>query len=409
MSTPASQAGVGGERNATAILLLNQLIAAGAAVLVNILAARVMEPAPRGDLAFALQVSYLLTVAALMGLERPFMASEHGQFSGQYKKFTRLTSPGYAIVGLAVVAMLFIPGLVPAYSVLIFGAAVFVVMNMLVRGIRVAYVTSRAWKPFVTNGIGSQVIVVLGAITLSIAGVGAPEWWMCIYVASGLVALTLLAIAVASGSRDAWKSTALKRDLRLQGVRLFPAAIGNTAMVRSDRLLLPILGTSADLGLYVTVATVMEMAVWPVQQWVDVSLRRWSAAGGGVVRMLGKLILIGIVLSGAVSAVLGFAAYLVVTLFLPTSYGPAVSVIVPLGIASMLYAMTRIQQGVLISLGATGSVSIVETIGWAAAITAYVLLIPNFGIMGAAIGSIIGYGVCAAVGAWVVVWRARSV
>src|SRR5699024_2518786 len=68
------------------------------------------------------------------------------------------------------------------------------------------------------------------------------------------------------------------RGLRRRGWILLPSEFSNSAMLHSDRLLLPILSSSAELGLYVTVATVLEMATWPIQQWVDASLRGWSKA-----------------------------------------------------------------------------------------------------------------------------------
>src|SRR5699024_6326663 len=82
------------ERIATFVLLLGQLSAAGGAVIVNILAARVLNPSDRGDLAFGLQIAYFSTVFALMGLERPYMASREGRFSPEYKNFTLLVLPG---------------------------------------------------------------------------------------------------------------------------------------------------------------------------------------------------------------------------------------------------------------------------------------------------------------------------
>lgn len=389
------------------MLVVSQLAAAGAAFLVNILASRVMDPELRGELAFALQLSYLLTVLVLMGLERPFMATQNGGFSAQYLSFVRLVRPGLALILVIAVVALLLPDGVALYAALIIGSALYVAVNVLVRGVRVAYVTSRAWKPFLMTSLGSQGIIVLGALLLVVNGIGAPQWWMLVYVLSGIIPFALLLIAMLRSRKMSTEGfVGSERELRINGMKLFPAALGNTAMVRSDRLLLPVLGTPADLGLYVTVATVMEIAVWPVQQWVDVSLRRWSKAGSLTIARMAKITLSTAALAGALSAVLGAMAYGIVLLLLPVAYHGSVSVIVPLGIASIFYAVTRVQQGFLISLGAPGTVSIVETVGWVASVSAYILLIPSQGILGAAVGSIIGYAACAVAGV-VAIYRQR--
>lgn len=332
-----------------------------------------------------------------MGLERPFMALQQGAFPQQYRRFVKLVLPGFWIVCGAVIIALMVPD-IRAHWALVGGAALYVAMNVLVRAVRVAYITSRAWQPFVVSGIVTQLVIVAGAVLLALGGIDDPLWWIAVYIASGSAPLVLLVFSLRNPRADDGLPPWEIRSMRRQGIRLLPASLGNTAMVRSDRLLLPILGTSADLGIYVTVATVMEMATWPIQQWVDVSLRKWSMSVENVGAQFTRLIVGGIGLALAVSVSLGALTYVVVTSLLPSSYGEAVTVIVPLGIAAIFYSLTRIQQGVLIALGASGTVSLVETTGWIVAIASYVVLIPPFGIMGAAIGSIFGYAVCAVVG-----------
>src|SRR5699024_10944716 len=64
-------------------------------------------------------------------------------------------------------------------------------------------------------------------------------------------------------------------------------------------------------------------------------------------------------------------------------------------------------QGLFIAADAPGTVSTIEIIGSAAALIADVLLIPQFGMLGAAYGSIIGDSLCAVVGA-IALGRVRS-
>lgn len=391
-----SQHEAGRARAAAVVLVGGQLLAAVGALAVNLLAARVLDPSARGDLAYALQLSYFVSVFAVMGLERPFMASRTGTFNSEYRIFARLIIPGtIVVIPCVIIATAFSPF---STSWIWMGAAViatYVALNSLSMAIRVAYVTSMDWKRFGFNAIAAQLIIMAGAALLVVANISHPVAWMCIYAASGIPAVVLLWIAVRRGPEPSWPTDTERKALRRRGWVLLPSAFSNTAMMNSDRLLLPILSSSAELGLYVTVATVLQMATWPVQQWVDASLRRWSQTMREQSLPIAKLLFQSSVLLTIMAAILGVAAHLMILFVLPESYLPATTVIVPLAVASVIFGVTRVQQGILIAIGAEGRVSAVEILGTAVALISYVALIPNLGMLGAAYGSIIGYTACA--------------
>ncbi|WP_143336613.1 lipopolysaccharide biosynthesis protein [Corynebacterium pacaense] len=394
----------GRARAAAVVLVGGQLLAAVGALAVNLLAARVLDPSARGDLAYALQLSYFVSVFAVMGLERPFMASRTGAFNPEYRVFVRLITPGtIAVIPCVVIATAFSPF---STSWLWVGAgviAVYVALNSLTMSVRVAYVTSMDWRRFGFNAIAAQLIIIAGAGLLVILGVSDPVAWMGIYAASGIPAVVLLWLAVRRGPEPEWPTDEQRRALRRRGWVLLPSAFSNTAMMHSDRLLLPILSSSAELGLYVTVATVLQMATWPVQQWVDASLRRWSQTMRDRSLSMGPLLLQSFLLLVAMSAIMGVAAYLMILFVLPDTYRAATTVILPLAIASVIFGLTRVQQGILIALGAEGRVSAVEILGTAVSLLAYVALIPGYGMLGAAYGSIIGYSACAVAAAFALI------
>ena len=150
------------ERLAALVLLLGQLSAAGGAVLVNIFAARVLDPDDRGDLAFGLQIAYFLTVFANMGLQRPYMASREGEFNQEYRNFSYLTLPGALVIIPVAFLVLYLSPLSEKWLVLgIISVVAYTVFNALSRGVRVAYVVSGNWKRFAFNALGSQVVIVL--------------------------------------------------------------------------------------------------------------------------------------------------------------------------------------------------------------------------------------------------------
>lgn len=402
-------------RVAAGVLVGAQIVAAGGAVAMNLLAAVVLDPSARGDLAFALQLVYFLSVFAIMGLERPFIATRFGGFGDEYRRFARLVLPGtVAILPIAVLATTVAPFSTRwlwAGAIAIGG---YVALNSLVHAVRVAYVCSREWKWFALNAIATQAIIVAGALSLVLLGVNDPVIWMWVYVGSTIPAVLILIFsprAAASAPLTRAGASPLTRaearGLRRRGWILLPSEFSNSAMLHSDRLLLPILSSSAELGLYVTVATVLEMATWPIQQWVDASLRGWSKAFRSrrfpIARLFAQCValLIGIV------TVLGTAAYAMIVFVLPDSYLPATVAIPALAVSAVVFGITRVQQGLFIAADAPGTVSTIEIIGTAAALIAYVLLIPQFGMLGAAYGSIIGYSLCAVVGA-IALGRVRS-
>src|SRR5699024_5231730 len=399
-------------RVAAGVLVGAQIVAAGGAVAMNMLAAGVLDPSARGDLAFALQLVYFLSVFAIMGLERPFIATRFGGFGDEYRRFARLVLPGtVAILPIAVLATTVAPFSTRwlwAGAIAIGG---YVALNSLVHAVRVAYVCSREWKWFALNAIATQAIIVAGALSLVLLRVHDPVIWMWVYVGSTIPAVLILIFSPRAGASApltraaappltrAGASSPLTRaevrGLRRRGWILLPSEFSNSAMLHSDRLLLPILSSSAELGLYVTVATVLEMATWPIQQWVDASLRGWSKAFRSrrfpIARLFAQCValLIGIV------TVLGTAAYAMIVFVLPDSYLPATVAIPALAVSAVVFGITRVQQGLFIAADAPGTVSTIEIIGTAAALIAYVLLIPQFGMLGAAYGSIIGYSLCA--------------
>jgi O-antigen/teichoic acid export membrane protein len=235
-----------------------------------------------------------------------------------------------------------------------------------------------------------------------------PHIWFLAYAA-----VSFTSVVIAWLNRDGAVAGPLRSDptlqvIRSQGLKLLPASLGNTAMLRSDRLLLPLLASTSELGIYVVVATVMEMGTWPVQQWVDASLRKWNLAISRTPSQGFILMAKAGAVVAALSLAFGVLAYETVIRVLPVAYHQSLVLIVPLGIASVFYAMTRVQQGLLVAQGHAGRVSAVEATGMIASVAMYVLLIPGHGAMGAALGSLIGYFACLVAGA-VVFARSRPV
>src|SRR5699024_2664304 len=122
---------------------------------------------------------------AVMGLERPFIASRSGAFGTEYRVFARMVTPGT----LCVLPIAFIAAALSPFSTRwmwlgVIAIAAYVALNSLVHALRVAYVCSREWKWFAVNAIATQLIIVVGAVLLVLIGVNDPVVWMWAYAAS---------------------------------------------------------------------------------------------------------------------------------------------------------------------------------------------------------------------------------
>lgn len=370
-----------------------QVAAAGTAFVVNILSASVMEPEGRGYLALLVQITYVLTVLAMLGIERPYVAARRTDFRQAIYELLRLVSPGYLVLGMtAIVAVLLFMGDRQAYAVSAALIIFYLLGNVCSRLVRTGYIASSHIPPFLVVSVGTQLVLLAMAVGLFLFKNSSPDLWFLAYGVSGLVALAATASAILRNRRGSVRRSE-ERLIRRDGMKLLPASFGNTAMLRSDRLLLPFLASNAQLGIYIVVATTMELASWPVQNWVDASLNRWRSDQGRLGSKI-KAIAGAMALTLVMAVAMGLASYALILFVLGDAYAGSVVLIVPLGIATIVYAASRVQQGLLIAAGRPNSVTGTEMVGMVVSVGCYFVLIPMLGALGAAIASIIGYCAC---------------
>lgn len=385
--------------NLTVWLMFSQLLAAGVSFIVNIVAAYGLSPEQRGLLAFYLQLGYLLTTFLMLGAEKPFIARFRGSFSHAVRQLLRVVRPSYFIIaaGSAAIAALYLFGF-QAIAVPLALVLFFILCNQHLRILRAAYITSGSLKPFLT------VVILTNGLTLAFALILASVqydnflMWLLAYVVANIGATVFVARAVRLALRDETAPEVSVAEIRRHGVKLLPASLGNITMFRPDRLLLPILASPADLGLYIVVSGALEIAVWPIQQWSDSKMREWHEAkplanARRRVAILAKAAL-GVLFISALCAVL---LVFVVLWVLPDDYNSSLGLLLPIAGANIIYGTTRAQQGMTIAAGRPGLVSTAEVTGLFVSLLAYFFLIPMLGGLGAALGSFIGNTICLAV------------
>jgi O-antigen/teichoic acid export membrane protein len=168
-------------------------------------------------------------------------------------------------------------------------------------------------------------------------------------------------------------------------------------MLRSDSLLLPWLTSYQYLGIYVVAASLSEFIVIPVNSIVDAHIPKWSTAFRTGQLPTRRILLIGVGYTVvAAGSIAGMGHLLLVPLF-GSNYAASVDLLLPLSIASGLWALSRIAVGLLLAMGRPRQVLLGDISAMVLSIAGYCVLIPWLGVYGAALGCLAGYGLSAIV------------
>ncbi|SNT03207.1 Membrane protein involved in the export of O-antigen and teichoic acid [Actinoplanes regularis] len=380
-------------------LLASQVLTGAVAMAANILMVRSMTPTHRGEVALLLQVVYLATQVLLLGTERSFVASYHNVAPGPaVRAYGRLLLLPVA-VGLAgaVLYTVVAPHRHNPGPVIVAMLAWYTVIEAAALASRAVAIAVGRVRDFMVCRVIESVLLLAMLIGLFIAHQHHPELWFLAYLFAGAVP-TVLYLAIWLRLPVNPDAVPVRRELntqvRREGLALFPAAISNMAMLRVDRLVIPALASTAALGLYTSVATMTELLAWPLRAYADSRLGRWRAShhDGGL--QAGPIVLAAAVYSLVVVPIVAGALYLLIVPVFGHQYAPARVVVLPLVVAAGLYAVSRVTLGLLIAKGHGGLVSVAEITGFVVSFAVYLLLIPRMGILGAAYGSLAGYGAC---------------
>ena len=377
-------------------LLASQVLTGGVALAANVLMVRALSPSGRGEVALILQVVYLATQVLLLGTERSFVASYHDVTpAAAVRAYARLlVVPGgvtlAAAAGFAVLAPdRFHPG--SLIIALIVGYAAVEATSLATRA--VAICVGRV-RDFLYARIVESLLLLAMLVTLFVAGTSHPAVWILAYLVSGAVPTLAYLVRWLRVPAPAAPPLARNRTVRQEGLALFPAALSNMAMLRADRLALPVLASTSALGLYAAVATMTELLAWPLRAYADSRLGKWRATHREGALDTRPIVTAAVIYCLVVAPVAAGALYLLIVPLFGAQYAPAKVVVLPLVAAAALYAVSRISLGLLIARGHSALVSAAEITGFAVSFTAYLLLIPAHGILGAAYGSLLGYGAC---------------
>lgn len=392
------------------------VVIAGWGLLSGPLAARLLGPAGRGELAAMQNVFWLVALLAMLGLPEAaiyFTACRSEEASRVLATgicLALLTTPVFFVVMYPVVPLvlaaqpLFVRQAarwfllaIPLYAAVAVGINTVRGTNRLLYWNLLRLLQSTVWVLFLAGawiwGVHNPVSVALGYL-----------------VVLGFLVIPTLWMAARLAQSSALPSKSLMKPMLAYGIPLAGAGIPQTLNLRLDQILIGAFLPPYQLGLYV-VAVAWSSAVFLTPNAIGNVLFPKIASNltplAERARMLAQGVRLGILTSGVVAVfLLGLTPYAI-----PLLFGRAFASAVPVGfvliLAAMLCGLNIIFEETLRGLGDTAGVFWGETAGLTVTALALGLLLRPLGIMGAGVASVLGYSttcgvlvrrICGAVG-----------
>jgi O-antigen/teichoic acid export membrane protein len=213
------------------------------------------------------------------------------------------------------------------------------------------------------------------------------------YVAAGVISVALAVRALQRAGTEWEYDWAVAKDLLVFGVKSYAGSASSLFNERIDQLLVGVFLGTHDLGLYVVAVTLTSVTVLVGQSVALVALPTLAAIREPIARRVkgDRFAAITLIFSATV-ALLGVATarWLMPHLF-GAQFGGAVECAQLLFVASIVLSLNRTLGSLLRADNKPGAVGIAEGLALAATVGMLALLVPRYGIIGAALASIIAY------------------
>jgi O-antigen/teichoic acid export membrane protein len=368
-------------------------------ILTGVILARVLGPDHRGELGTAILWPSFVASLAILG------------FSDAVSVLTarhRLSSAEALRSALPAIALLAIVGMLAAAAI---EWAVAADLDRTAKSAAAAYLIfipiNMVTLTLVGALSGARRFGALNAVRLSVvvvAAVGLPLWAVAgrltvltavvTYLAANLVALgiaiaAVVPIAQSRAGRASWSGARLLLGF---GVRSHAGVVAGQLSERLDQLAISAFLPPRELGLYLAAVT-LSAGTGIVSSSITMVLLPTIAAMSPELRLKGmrRYLRITALLTAAIAAVTAAVATIVLKVFFGAAFEAAalpaqilLAGSIPLGLSRSLAAASR-------ACGQPGRASRAEWLGLVFGVPAYVLLLPEFGIVGAAWASVVAY------------------
>ncbi len=370
------------------------------------IAARLLGPAGRGELAAIQNLFWLTAILAMMGLPEAaiYFTARHPEQSGKILStgivLALLTTPIFFLLMYPLVPLVlsaepafvthaarFILLAIPLYAVISVATNSVRGTNKLIYWNLLRLLPGAGWLAFLAGAwiwrIHDPVRIAAGYVVV-LACLMIPAVW----IAGRLIPLS-------------WRpSRILAKPMLSYGIPLAGAAIPQTLNLRLDQLLIGAFLPPAQLGLYV-VAVAWSNAVLLTPNAIGNVLFPKIASSKESPADRSRSFTQGVRLGILTSSLVAFVLLALTPYAIPLFFGRAFAAAVPVGfvliLAALVCGLNTIFEESLRGLGDTSGVFWGEAIGLAATAVSLALLLRPMGIMGAGIASVLGYAVTCAV------------
>lgn len=380
------------------VLFVAQVVTAGVGIFNGFVLARLLGPSAKGDYYLLTLLPSTIMVLTQLGLPQAFgFYAARGETRGLTRKTLFLTAaialPAFAVTValLPVLRATFLAGLESGQIVFALFALPIALNATFTTGIVLGRQAVRWYAGVnITQAIAYSVLLVVVVATLGLGLVGALGVFLAITClqAGGFLAG---AARVTAHSQDS--KTVPVRDLFKYGLPLWPGALTQFFSYRADVFILAFLlvDASAPLGYYSMGVSMAEMVFFFPNA---VSILLFPHVAGSPredsdrqVPMVSRVTLL---MTAGFGLALVPVATVLISVFLPafTPALPALYVLLP-GVVAL--SIAKVLSGYLSGLGRTGLTSAVNVISFVLNVAVNLVLIPRFGILGAAASSLISY------------------
>ena len=366
-------------------------VGAGSAFVVNILAARTLGPELRGNVALVLQLSYFIAPILLFGADRKIIKL------GPNARSTHL--PAATVIGA-------LGALATPVCYLIAGPQGLWAIPVAVVG--ALFAIGRAWnisfqKPmsYLLWFSTYQVTIVAQSAILYLMGVTIWELWLIVYILPGLALAYLHVRHIVSLGGGGFRA---QRRVAVDGLQFVGGTVAHMVTTRFERIALPVMTGSMELGLYVVVATATEPIMWFAQAISDARVSSGSARTTRAKAVLADLLIFaGMAVAG------GLAIFNLIVPLFGDEFAESKNLVLPLMIAAVLLALYRQFAGRILAARPPRVIALTEMVIAASAVPLYIWQISIFGsAAGAAWGSVVVYTVALIISSGVTAYIQRS-
>jgi O-antigen/teichoic acid export membrane protein len=380
------------------VLLGTQVFGAALGVINGILLARLLGPAGKGDYYIVVLLPATATVLLQLGLPQAFsFFAARGQMLRILGKTALLTVAlsAVAFLGVAIVVPLIhdaaLGTVTPEQIVLAFVAFPFALNAMFTTAIVIGRQAVRSYAVAnITTSVSTTIllIAILGGVGPSVSAA------LVVYVLS--VSIQAMGFAIAArrvAASTNWAEHVSYRQLFGYGLQFYPGSIAGFFSYRVDAFLIAFLiaDASTALGYYSMAVGLAEMVFFLPRAVSTLFFPHVAGASRqDADRQVAVTSRVTLVLTGAFAVALIPAAVAMIVLILP-AFDPALLPLVVLLPGVVALGPTFVVSGYMTGIDRPGIVSAVSLTALGVNVASNLLLIPRYGIVGAAASSLISY------------------